>query len=379
MNDFEIPSLFASYPAVYAVGRGYRIILPVNEESVMWVRIGEREFYDDSNGILRSGSPTHIIEVPGELLDREKKYTILWRRVNERKPYFSDLGEPESREFDWKPIPPEKETINLFNLADAHNRVEGPVAAGKWFGDDLDLLVLNGDIPNHSGDIANFAAIHRIAGEITHGGLPVIFARGNHDTRGIFAEKLSEHTPTDCGRSYFTVRCGPVWAVVLDCAEDKPDGNAEYGHTICCHDFRVRETEFLKRVAESPDSEYAAPGVRYRLVVAHNPFNETLNPPFDIEQDIYSEWCSILKEKVGPDLMLCGHIHRCYVTMPGTGRDAKGAPCPVVVSSRIDKNDKGYFEGGAVTLSPGAADVKFVNSSREIVGEETISLAKDEN
>ncbi|MBP5269777.1 MAG: metallophosphoesterase [Clostridia bacterium] len=376
MNDFELPAIFASYPAVYAVRDRYVITVPVSAESVMRVDVGAKSYYDDSNGILRSSSRTHIIELPASELDREGKYTVVWRKVNERKPYFSDLGEEESVSFDFRPIPPDKETVNLFNLADAHNRVSGPVAAGGWFGDDLDLLVLNGDIPNHSGDVANFASIHRIAGGITHGALPVVFSRGNHDTRGIFAEKLAEHTPTDCGRSYYTVRVGPVWAAVLDCAEDKPDGNAEYGHTVCCHDFRLRETEFLRRVADSPDTEYAAPGVRFRLVIVHNPFNETLNPPFDIEQELYAEWCATLREKVKPDLMLCGHIHKCYVTYPGTGRDAKGAPCPVVVSSRISKEDKEFFEGGAVSLSDGEAVVRFVDNRRNVSGEERILLAK---
>ena len=121
-----------------------------------------------------------------------------------------------------------------------------------------------------------------IAGSVTKAELPVIFSRGNHDTRGIYAENIADHTPTDNGRSYFTVRLGNIWAVVLDCAEDKPDTNPEYGHTICCHEFRIEETEFLKKIAESPDTEYAAPGVKYRLVIVHNPFCEPRRSPFDI-------------------------------------------------------------------------------------------------
>ena len=370
MTDDKLPGLFASYPAVYAVGDRYQIIIPVTKESVMWVRVGGRCFYDDSNGILRSASPTHIMELPMKELDAAGTYTVCWREVNERKPYFSDLSDVYECSFSFRPISPDAKTINVYHVADAHNRVTGPVSAGSWFGDGLDLLVLNGDIPNHSGDIANFAAIHRIAGEITRGARPVIFSRGNHDTRGIYAEKLAEHTPTDGGRSYFTLRLGPLWAVVLDCAEDKPDGNAEYGHTICCHDFRLRETEFLKKVASDPENEYAAPGVRFRLCIAHNPFNETLKAPFDIEQELYGEWCHILGERVRPQLMLCGHIHRCYVTLPGGERDAKGAPCPVVVASATGgKEDREYFAGGAITLSDSGADVRFTDSRGALLSE----------
>ena len=72
----------------------------------------------------------------------------------------------------------------FYHIADAHNMVDEPVASARAFGD-IDFLVLNGDLPNHSGDINNFTTIHRIAAEITSGEKPVVFSRGNHDLRGI--------------------------------------------------------------------------------------------------------------------------------------------------------------------------------------------------
>ena len=361
-----LPEIFDSYPAVYAVNGRYIIMLTINCETLFWVRVGDENFYDDSNGILRSASLTHKVEVPMELLDREKKYTVCFRRVIERKPYFSDVSDVEEKEFDFRPV--EGDSINVYHIADAHNRVDGPVKAGGWFGEDLDLLVLNGDIPNHSGDIQYFSAIHRIAGNITKGKVPVIFSRGNHDTRGNCAEKLADYTPTDNGRSYFTVRLGKLWAIVLDCAEDKPDTNAEYGHTICCHDFRLRETKFLENVAES--GEYDADGIEHKIVIVHNPFSDTFNPPFDIEQDLYKQWCDILKDKIKPELMICGHVHNCYVTMPGDSRDRKGQPCPVVCASVIS-DDYDYFKGGAFVFSKDKISVRFTdsnfNSSEEII------------
>ena len=365
----DYPELFETYPTVYAVGKDYQITVPVTAESVMWVKIGGRQFYDDSNGILRSDTRTHKIEVPGAVLDEARSYTVCWRKVNERKPYFSDLGEEENFTVPFRPV--EGETLRFYHIADAHNRVDSPVSAAKNCGEELDFLVLNGDIPNHSGDIRNFSAIHRISGEVTHGEIPVIFSRGNHDTRGIYAEHLADHTPTDCGRSYYTVRLGPVWALVLDCAEDKTDDHAEYGNTVCCHDFRLRETEFLKKIAADPEHEYRAPGVKHRLVIVHNPFSETLPPPFDIEKELFSEWCAILKEKVRPEAMICGHMHQCYVTTPGGEKDHKGQPCPVVVASRVGKEPE-RFTGALFTLSENALLVNFTDQDGTSEGKETI-------
>lgn len=62
------PEIFAALPTVYAVADKYVIIVPVNEPCLMWVGIGENEYYDDSNGILRSGRLTH-------------KMTVRWRSL----------------------------------------------------------------------------------------------------------------------------------------------------------------------------------------------------------------------------------------------------------------------------------------------------------
>ena len=371
------PEIFAALPTVYAVADKYVIIVPVNEPCLMWVGIGENEYYDDSNGILRSGRLTHKMTVPMAELDAARSYTVRWRKMIERKPYRSEVGEIEEYTSAFRPIDPDKERINIYNIADAHNRVEGPINAGKYFertGEELDLLLLNGDIPNHSGDVAYFEAIHRIAAGVTGGEIPVVFARGNHDTRGVCAELIEDYTPTDNGVSYYTFRLGPVWGIVMDCAEDKPDDHVEYAHTICCEDFRRRETRWLEALCNAEKPEYSDGGIKYKIVVVHNPFTERRNPPFDIEEDTFAHWASLLRENVKPHLMICGHVHKCYVTYPGGERDAFGQPCPIVAASKLSKDDLSFFVGGAITLDGNMAYVRFADNDGNIVGEETVKL-----
>lgn len=353
-----IPNAFFTTPVVYAVGRTYQIMVPVSCETLMWVAVGDRCYYDDSNGILRSAVTTHRMTVPMQELDRAGKYTVCFRRVIERKPYFSETGEIEYYESPFRPVT--GPDVNIYHIADAHNRVEQPVAAGSWFGDRLDMLILNGDIPNHSGEIGFLTTIHKIGSELTGGEIPIVFSRGNHDTRGIYAENIADHTPTDCGRSYYSFRLGHIWGLVLDCGEDKGDFNEEYGNTVCCADFRRRETEFIRSVVADCKHEYEADGVQNRLVIVHNPFTQRYAGKFDIETDTYREWAGILREHVHPQLMLCGHTHKCYITHVGDERDALGQPCPVVVASRPQKD--GPFWGGALTLSPQGCRVTFTNS-----------------
>ena len=269
----KIPEHFETTPIVYAVGKNYQIMVPVNCETLMWAEVGEKCFYDDVNGILRSNCTTHRMTVPMDRLDAAGEYKICYRIVNERKPYYSDVS--DIFEYNSAFYPVKEEGTRFFHIADAHNEVDKPVAAAKAFGD-IDFLILNGDLPDHSGDIKNFTTIHRIAAEITDGEKPVVFSRGNHDMRGIYAENIAEHTPTDKGNSYYTFRLGSIWGMVLDCGEDKPDDHIEYGHTICCEDFRKRELEFIKKVIENAHKEYEAEGIKTKIIVAHDPFTEYL-------------------------------------------------------------------------------------------------------
>ena len=64
----QIPECFATTPIVYAVGKNYQILVPVTCETLMWVEVGEKNFYDDVNGILRSNCTTHRMTVPMEKL-----------------------------------------------------------------------------------------------------------------------------------------------------------------------------------------------------------------------------------------------------------------------------------------------------------------------
>ncbi len=363
-----------AYPAVYAVKDEYQIISVFSCETLVWIEVAGEKFFDDSNGIIRSARPVHKVAVPRELLDSARSYSLCYRKVKERKPYFTETEEPISLTFDFRPI--EKESINIYHIADAHNKVETPIAAGKFFGGELDLLVLNGDIPNHSGDIKNFDAIHEIAGEITKGELPVIFSRGNHDMRGIYAESIADYTPTDKRNSYFTFRLGDLWGIVLDCGEDKPDSSIEYGNTVCCEAFRRRETRFIEKVIKNAESEYLAEGVKKRVVICHDPFTYTPVPPFDIEQELYAYWAKLLTEHIKPNFMLCGHKHATLVSYPGGEMDNKGQPCPVVIGSNPHKKEEGpdRFDGCAIIYGNDKVTVKFTNQDKEILGEESFEI-----
>lgn len=375
----EIDGILKTLPAVFAVGNNYQIMVPVKERCIMWVSVDGVDYFDSSNGINRSEVSVHRVTVPAAVLDRARKYTIGYRRIIDRKPYFPELEEAVYAEHDFKPVPNDK--INIYHIADTHNLIQAPSEAGMYFankGETLDLLVLNGDIPDHSGCVENFDTVYEIVSKLTGGEIPTVFSRGNHDLRGLCAESFAEYTPSERGRSYYTLRVGPIWAILLDCGEDKDDTHPEYGGTIDCHRFRLSQTEFVEKVIADRKNEYDADGVKYKLVISHVPFSYKLDPPFDIESDVYTEWCRLLRENVRPDLMLSGHLHAAFAAIPGDEKyDSYGQPCPLVVGSipYHPNNERAEgFVGCAITLDKKNVKIVFNKNNGEVVGEEVIEL-----
>lgn len=350
--------MLKTHPAVFAVGDEYQIMVCVKASCLMWVQVGDEKFYDDSNGILRSNVTTHRMRVPAECLNSAREYTLCWRKIIDRKPYFPETEDEVCLTYSFRPVNGEK-TI-MYHISDAHNLVDSPVAAARHFEakyGKMDLLVLNGDVPNHSGKIEYFDNIYEIVSQLTEGEIPTVFSRGNHDLRGFYAETIAEYTPNQHGNTYYTVRVGDVFAIVLDCGEDKDDSCDEYGHTVACHAFRKRQTVWLREVLAAKN--FDDPAVKHRIVICHKPFSlAEASDKFNIEREIYGEWCSLLKKEFAPDLMISGHFHSQFVTFPGDNLDNYlGHPCPIAVGSvpRRPKNpgQEEYYASAGFIFEPG--------------------------
>ncbi|MBR1608636.1 MAG: metallophosphoesterase [Kiritimatiellae bacterium] len=362
-----LPPLFAAPPTVYAVGGAYVVCVPVTAECTMWVECAGTVSYDHANGILRSGRPVHLASVPRGVLDSARSYSVHLRPIVERKPYFTETGEVQSFETAFRPVEPRDGVLRLLNVPDTHSFVDGAVSAAERLGRTPDMLVLCGDIPEDCGSAERMTVPHLIAGRITGGEYPAVFARGNHDLRGVYAEQYADLTPTEGGRSYHEFRLGPVWGLVLDTGEDKRDDCREYGWTVCCEAFREEEERWLRETL----ARGAPADAKFRLVACHNPFAFRIHPPFDIEGPRWTRWCAMLAP-LGFQAMVTGHLHECWLEAPGGEHDTYGAPCPVVCSSLLDRDAGTYTCGWVEIGEDGAVAVEFVDQDGKIRGREAL-------
>ena len=154
--------------------------------------------------------------------------------------------------------------------------------------------------------------------------------------------------------------------------QEKADTNAEYGKTICCHSFRLEETRFIENVIKNADQEYNADGVKKRIIISHTPFTWTINPPFDIEQDLYEYWVKLIGENIKPDFYLCGHRHICEVIQPGEEKDSFNQSCPTIVGAMPCYDDSDKFTACGISYQTGKIIVSFTNQDKEVIKETEI-------
>ncbi len=322
-------------PCVYVVGNEYQIVINTLAFGKCWVEAGGRIYNDSVGGLIRTETLVHRVTVPMDVLDNARSYRVCFRALPERKPYFPELGELQYRDYAFKPVDC-SHPLNVYILADTHSSVDEPAKAASCFGDDLDLLIMNGDVPTACQTHEDIRSIFDITSAVTHGGIPVVFARGNHDYRGQYALDLPQYIGNRNGDTWFTFRIGSIWGIVLDCGEDKVDDHAEYGGLVDCHEMRLSETRFIEEVIANAESEYAAPGVENRLVITHLPFCAACvhggNETFNIETELFGKWTHLLNE-MKPHAMISGHMHFTKVALPYTPDVRMDAEFPIIICS----------------------------------------------
>lgn len=299
-------------PVVYAVEDTYQITFTTQAKGEAWVVIDGVEYNDTYAGYRETESTIHKITVPMEALDAAGEYTVYIRAMILRGPYESLQGKTISATYNWKGVN-EEDGINYYVISDNHNTSKTPLAAASYFGDDLDMLICCGDTVSWIDREADLTQILYLASDITKGEIPVIYARGNHETKGVKAHEYYNYVGANGTNYYYTFRLGSIWGIVLDVGEDHGDDFIEYCGVSKFDNYREEQTRFLDEVLANTENEFDAEGVAYRIAVCHIPL--TVKYDNDHAGAYKDAWLERLNQ-MKLTILYGGHVHELWYIDP---------------------------------------------------------------
>lgn len=304
------------------------IVWVSNKASVGWVEVApddgtsyyrfERtKFFDATNGV-KNVSQLHTVRVTGLKPGTSYRYRIYSQEVLERKGeeiIYGNVAAPsiyDRRTLKFTTNDRNKPTTSFIMLNDIHGNTDYipkllDIAGYK----ETDMIIYNGDMMNWLMDEEDlFRGFMDITIELFATKKPMYYARGNHETRGLFATSFQHYFSPKEPHLYFLLRQGPVCFIFLDTGEDKPDSDIEY-HGITDYDnYRTEQAKWLSEAVKSQEFLDA----KFKVIIAHMP----PLPDEDLwhgQAEVAEKFVPILNE-AGVDVMLCGHLHQYFNNKP---------------------------------------------------------------
>ena len=331
-------SRFTYEPVVYAVEDTYQIVFSTNHPATAWVEIGGEAYYDLFAGSMKSKDTVHKITVPQEKLDDAKAYSIHAEKMIYRGPFGGFKGKEISKDYSFRPVN-SADGLVYYTMTDVHHAHKGAVDAALAV-ENLDFLVILGDSVGMADYEKDIQFSNLLAHDVTGGQIPVVYARGNHEIKGAYAEELYKYVGSKNESFYYWFTLSDVFGINLDLGEDHDDGWWEYYDTDRFDLYRDEQTRFLRELAEAkPYEDYA-----YTLVTCHIPI-QFVNARKDHE-NVKAEWTALLNQ-IQPDLAVYGHQHDLFPFLEGqeTMYNAEGK---LIYNSQF-KGEEGKTYGGYLT------------------------------
>jgi acid phosphatase type 7 len=263
------------------------------------------------HGLVDANTLVHKITVPNLNPNQQYQYRVISTEITNFRAYRTLYGNSVSSDvYRIKPgrfgtINPAKESISFSVVNDIHQNapmLSQLLKTVNW--EKTDLMFYNGDIINDF-QVENQVFKGFLDTTVTAfaNNIPFLFVRGNHETRGVMARELMNYFPTPNGKYYYAFPHGPVYFIILDSGEDKPDSDIEYSGLAAFDPYRIEQQKWLNKIIENPDFKNA----KYRIVFMHIPLYQggTWHGALKNKE----LWAPILN-KANIDIMFCGHTHR---------------------------------------------------------------------
>lgn len=190
---------FLSDPMVIDNGESYSVVFATSAAGTGYIEYEyggtTYKLYDEVSGRLRGSSAIHSITVPYEHLDNNT-YRVGSMRVFEEYAYGGRNGRTiTSGEYTFTSCT--GEDVTLLCVSDWHTRNAKAKEAVSHMGEYDAVLMMGDAAPGLQYEAEAAEYIVKFGGDISGGSIPIIYTRGNHETRGKYASELSEALKMD--------------------------------------------------------------------------------------------------------------------------------------------------------------------------------------
>lgn len=251
---------------------------------------------------------------------------------NARDPKFGETWEGEwhsVRSFDTK-----AETCNFSVFNDIHMKTaKYRSLAAQVDSAATDFLFLNGDITTAGNYVIDSLARYQIdpLGTLA-AGLPVLFARGNHEGRGNRVDLVADLFPNeDPAPFYYTFCQGPVAFIVFDAGETHAKRSTAYSGAEVFEEYLFAQLKWAKKAVRERSFRRAP----VKICLLHVPM---IDHP-DKDDYLLQRWLNVhfvpLLNKAGIDLMIGADLHEFMYCEPGT----MGNDFPILVNDDVRRLD----------------------------------------
>lgn len=368
---FGAPPFYISGGAVvFAVDGEYQIAFSTSHKSIGAVEVNGNIYFDSTNG-ENNVCRLHKIRISAEELDSAKSYSIITQGVALNTAYLPSKGAKIKKDYSFRPVNAD-DGVQIYNISDSHECIAGPANAASFFGDKLDLLILNGDIINDVSSEYQISLIYKLANNVTGGSIPVIYTRGNHECNGSFASSLGKYVGCADRGFYYRFKVGSTLSLlIIDTNNDMSDDNPLISPLANFENVRTQQSAWLKEQTGWNDAEY-------NFVVAHMAYPLS---GYTAESCVWHDWARELVVLTDDaQLAICGHSHRTDFS-PCGGDDNPLAGYPVLRGSiRSNSREHGEgvspfgFTGAAIELKDGTVKIKFTNAKKQVIKEHSFGV-----
>lgn len=288
-----------------------------NKTCTSWIEYGPTEqlgskAFNDNAGLIDANVEIQHVTIDNLEAGSKYFYRVASKEIKKYEAYKVEFGETVySPLLSFETFADRQEDFSFLCMNDIHGNVS---LYDKFLVDQKDFafVSLNGDVLSHIDTenqirelfinpcVKHFASVK-----------PMVYVRGNHETRGPQARTLSKYFGYNDNTFFYSFTYGNVYFMVLDTGEDKPDDHKQYYGLVSFDQYRSRQAEWMRKEFETKAYKKA----KIRVCLSHIPVSLSKGDGWHGTTECREKFAPLLnKEKF--HLLVCGHTHKAELIRP---------------------------------------------------------------